>query len=105
MAGREVIALCAIGNPQAFADTLTSCGATVTQLLAFPDHHHFSEHDALPAATAEVVVTAKDAVKLAKIVSPDANWWVMDIAIQWHDPTQLRQLLAPFGKAAGEPTT
>ncbi|MGL4944596.1 MAG: tetraacyldisaccharide 4'-kinase [Thermoguttaceae bacterium] len=70
LAGRCVVAFCGIGNPNGFHHTLNSCGAIVGELVAFPDHHHFTHDDlSLLIATANrhnapLVCTTKDRVKL-----------------------------------------
>lgn len=72
VAGRPVIAICGVGDPEAFAAQLAGAGAAVT-LRAFPDHHAFDDGDvaSLVRGAAEivrqgglVVCTLKDAVKL-----------------------------------------
>jgi len=66
----KVVALSALGNPEAFELALTDLGAHV-QPLRFPDHHAYAagDYDAVRACArsygAEVIVTTeKDAVKL-----------------------------------------
>lgn len=66
--GCAVLAISAIGNPEAFESQLTELGALVTA-ARYPDHHPFSAADltALAAGAAPemlVVCTLKDAVKL-----------------------------------------
>ena len=68
---RRVLAVSAIGNPQAFERTLMGAGACVAGNLAFPDHHAFTQEDGARmirearAASAEwIVTTEKDAVRL-----------------------------------------
>lgn len=68
LAGREVLAISAIGAPEAFEAQLRGLGARVTA-AAFADHHAFTEAEvAALAARAPrdglVVCTLKDAVKL-----------------------------------------
>jgi tetraacyldisaccharide 4'-kinase len=55
-------AICAVGSPEAFFDTLVSLGARVTERTAFPDHAEIPE-SALAGAL-PVVVTEKDAVRM-----------------------------------------
>ena len=68
---RRVLAFAGLGNPQAFAASLTQCGAGVVKLLAFPDHHPYNPadwqfiRDAARHEGAEAVITTqKDAVRL-----------------------------------------
>ena len=69
--GQHILAVCGIGNPEAFAGTLRQFEPKAVELLAFPDHHRYSLAD-LNAITARardiganiVVTTEKDAQKL-----------------------------------------
>ena len=69
--GQYILAVCGIGNPEAFAGTLRQFEPKAVELLAFPDHHRYSLAD-LNAITARardigvniVVTTEKDAQKL-----------------------------------------
>lgn len=59
-------AVVGIGNPQRFFTTLASLGFRYVEHV-FPDHHAFALAD-LPA-TGEIIVTEKDAVKIAALLS------------------------------------
>lgn len=66
---RKVLAVTAIGNPDAFASQLRALGAVVTT-RSYPDHHPYSRDDAAEiirnSGDADMIVcTLKDAVKLA----------------------------------------
>jgi tetraacyldisaccharide 4'-kinase len=72
---RRVVAFAGLGNPQAFAASLTRCGARVAAFLAFPDHHPYTSADwqaicdtARREGAEALVTTEKDAVRL------DAAW-------------------------------
>ncbi len=65
LAGAAVCALCAIGNPEAFVDTLTSLGAEVAERMTFRDHARIS--GAGLASERAVVVTEKDAVRMVGV--------------------------------------
>ncbi len=73
LAGREVELASAIGNPQAFEGTLRKLGARVVRHAVFPDHHRFRAEEAAElgrharASSRALVVTSKDAVKLAPL--------------------------------------
>ena len=69
--GQRILAVCGIGNPQAFAETLGQLGPETVELLAFPDHHHYSLADLNDISTRAhdveaniVVTTEKDSQKL-----------------------------------------
>jgi tetraacyldisaccharide 4'-kinase len=75
LSGKKVLAVCGIGNPEAFRRTLESLGAQVT-LKVFPDHHRYTTADVAAVNTLDagtVVMTEKDAAKLG--VFPDTVGW------------------------------
>ena len=69
--GQRILAVCGIGNPEAFAKTLHQFEPEAVELLAFPDHHRYSLADLndISARVREggadiVVITEKDSQKL-----------------------------------------
>ena len=73
--GKRLLAVCGIGNPDAFVTTLMRCSAESVRLLAYPDHHVYTEADfvridtVFQAVQADVIVTTqKDAQKLEAFV-------------------------------------
>ena len=70
LAGKRVVAFSGIGHPQKFFDTVEECGADLVSSMPFPDHHSFSEGEAANILLqanlfdAEIVTTAKDAIRL-----------------------------------------
>jgi tetraacyldisaccharide 4'-kinase len=90
--GRTIVVATAIGDADAFVAQLRALGATVAQLMRFPDHHAFSSRDALRIAdavravqgdTAGAVCTLKDAVKLAPLWPREAPalWYVSQTVV------------------------
>jgi tetraacyldisaccharide-1-P 4'-kinase len=71
-----VVLASGLGNPLGFELDAQQLGLAVRASLRFPDHHHYTTTDAAAiarqAAGATVVVTAKDAVKLATLWAGDA---------------------------------
>ncbi len=69
LAGREVDAVSALGNPEAFETSVRSTGAIVRDRRVFPDHHRYTRADlaGLPAAGRVLATSGKDAVKLAPL--------------------------------------
>lgn len=68
---KEVCAICSIGNPNSFIQTLTGLEADVGTQFTFMDHHVYMKNDIERVAqacrdkmTSTVVTTEKDAVKL-----------------------------------------
>lgn len=69
--GQRILAVCGIGNPEAFAGTLWQLEPKAVELLAFPDHHRYSLADlndisarARDIGVNIVVTTEKDSQKL-----------------------------------------
>ena len=74
--GRRLLAVCGIGNPDAFVGTLMRCAPASVELLAFPDHHVYVGADAqrIGAVFREtkadlIITTQKDAQKLMSVVA------------------------------------
>lgn len=59
---KPVRAVCAIGSPEAFFDTLASVGISIAERHAFPDHAEIPE--SILTGPLPVVVTEKDAVRM-----------------------------------------
>ncbi len=70
LAGRDVLAVCGIAEPELFAAQLEAAGARV-RLLAFGDHHAYDAGDVRrivrEAGGSTIVTTAKDEVKLGPL--------------------------------------
>lgn len=71
LSDRRVCAFAGLGNPQAFAASLTRCGAHVAAFLSFPDHHPYTSDDwraiqdtARREGTEMLITTEKDVVRL-----------------------------------------
>jgi tetraacyldisaccharide 4'-kinase len=78
--GREVVAAAGVARPQRFFAMLAEAGLAVCP-LALPDHHDFSSLP-WPADTGDVVVTEKDAVKLAPHRMGGTRVWVATLDFQ-----------------------
>lgn len=80
--GKEVVAACAIGNPEAFTTTLEDLGMNVVETHAFPDH------DTIPSETFKskhpVIITEKDAVR---IKHPPDNLFVLEVELETLETT------------------
>ena len=70
--GKRLLAVCGIGNPDGFVSTLEKYNPEVVELLAFPDHHVYTEDDLqeiqyqMKQCQAEwVITTQKDEDKLS----------------------------------------
>ncbi len=87
--GKRILAVCGIGNPDAFVATLMRCSAKNVELLAYPDHHVYTEADlgqmgrTFQATQADLIVTTqKDEGKLEPFV---VDWelpiFVLEVAL------------------------
>jgi tetraacyldisaccharide 4'-kinase len=75
-AGKQVVALAGIGNPQRFFAALEALGIRA-ECKAFPDHYAFRSEDlAYPQADA-ILMTEKDAVKCVGFAPPNA--WALRV--------------------------
>lgn len=77
-------AVAGIGNPNRFFKTLKSLGLNI-ESTAFADHHDFKAEDfkdLLKDRDKPLVMTQKDAVKCAQFVTPNQNWWYLEVAPQ-----------------------
>ena len=70
MRGLRFLAFCGIGRPAKFFETLRQAGVAAIRTRSFPDHHAYSETDALSllgeanALGAGLITTGKDLVRL-----------------------------------------
>ena len=74
--GKRILAVCGVGNPDAFAATLRQYSPEHVALLAFPDHHVYTEVDmaeidaAFQASRSDLIITTqKDEQKLVNLVA------------------------------------
>ena len=87
--GKRILAVCGIGNPDAFVTTLMRCSAENVELLAYPDHHVYTAADlgqmdsAFQAAQADLIVTTqKDEGKLEPfVVDTELPICVLEVAL------------------------
>lgn len=77
MAGKNVIALAAIGSPEHFFTTLEALKVNIVEKVFYADHHYFKEEEVRPLLEkayqedAYLVITEKDMVKLRKVIMDD----------------------------------
>lgn len=83
-----LIAFAGIGRPEKFYRTLRELGAELAETVSFPDHHMFSESDALRLLVrarelgARLVTTEKDAARLTHAPVASARWRLNEAAIR-----------------------
>ena len=74
--GRPLLAFAGIGDPAKFAATLAEAGAAPQRLVAFADHHRFTERQAADllaqakAGALQLVTTEKDLARLTGALTP-----------------------------------
>lgn len=95
-----VAAFCGVGNPQSFFAQLKAAGYAVVVEKAFRDHHVYTQKDAddlvtsaQQAGAANLITTAKDAVKLRSL-SFSLPWHTFAIEISISEERALRDLIA-----------
>lgn len=91
-ATRRLCAMAAIGLPERFFLELQQLGLVLDQTIALPDHATITAEDLHRLKATEIIITAKDAVKLNDVV--DQRIWVAQTHLQWFDPRFTRWVIA-----------
>lgn len=95
--GKQVIAFAGIGRPEKFFDMLTEAGAPPMRMIAFDDHHDYTERDCRRLSVLArqpgtvLVTTRKDWVKIPDWLRDDVV--VIDVELLWSDPGAPERLL------------
>lgn len=78
--GKNLLAVCGIGNPNTFTETVRRHEPQNIDLLPFPDHHQYSQtdfvriqHEAKQAGADLIITTCKDELKLAPFCTPEGG--------------------------------
>ena len=88
LARRRVLAVSGIARPQALAATLEALGAEVVHTLVFPDHYWYRDKDReylrqqAEKWKAEIVTTAKDAVRLGWPLEWPVPVWILEVQFE-----------------------
>jgi tetraacyldisaccharide 4'-kinase len=90
LCGKNVLAVCGLGNPGGFHQTLRHCGATMVERVSFPDHHAYLAGDVQeiqriatscnPKCDA-IICTGKDLAKLATPSLGRFPLWSLDVEL------------------------
>lgn len=104
LAGRDVVAFCAIALPGKFAASLAAVGADVVEMVSFADHHRFTRRDIVrilglcgrhPGAA--LVTTEKDLVRVGPGNDPQgdlrARVQALPVEMVFDEPGRLDRLL------------
>ncbi|KXW55738.1 tetraacyldisaccharide 4'-kinase [Ferrovum sp. PN-J185] len=78
------VAMCAIGNPQRFLNTLASIGVVPFATRIFEDHYHYQENDFKEWLDEKILMTEKDGIK-CHLFAPQ-NVWMLKISAQLDEP-------------------
>lgn len=85
--GADVLAVCAIGRPRAFAATLERVVGRPAEMVAFEDHHVYTPADIIrlkrTAGDRAIVTTEKDAVKLRAHSGTIGEVYVLTEVVRW----------------------
>ena len=88
LSGRRVVAFAGLASPEGFVTTLSRLGATVAELVEFPDHHPYSEADldrirasARRAGAEWVVTTEKDWMRLREAPKLIRDVWALSVRL------------------------
>lgn len=111
--GKNVLAVCGLGNPSGFHQTLRTCGAQVVESISFPDHHAYSAADVqeiqrlasqLQPGCDAIICTGKDMAKLDTPRIGPHELWSLDIELRVRNGAEvldefLERILAMLGNA------
>ena len=98
--GMRVMALCGIGRPEKFSQTLREAGAEVGARQPFPDHHAYTAANVRQVLSIArdlgltVATTQKDWVKLEALWPPHEPVIVVPVTLVFDAPEEMRALLA-----------
>ncbi len=109
LAGRRVVAVSGLADPDGFRRTLEAEGAVVAANLAFPDHHEYSPADlsgiaavAQNARVDMVIVTTKDLVKIDRFAGAPAPLYALDLEVALEPGDEARLLALAESRMRGK---
>ena len=98
--GWNVVALCGIGNPQAFSRDLLQIGMVIMAEEFFADHHPYKQEDlervtqkARDIGADAIVTTEKDAVRLEGLQQSEVPIYVAHLDLEGEDEVRFKSLL------------
>ena len=81
---QRVSAICAIGSPESFRQTITNLGARLNNFIVFPDHHRYQAKDLSKINPSDIwLTTEKDGVRIKQFnhLFPQIYRLVMELNI------------------------
>ncbi|MFT5539526.1 MAG: tetraacyldisaccharide 4'-kinase [Alphaproteobacteria bacterium] len=97
--GVRVLGFAGIGRPEKFAKTLHALGCEIADFIGFADHHPYNDNDQkmlrerAGALSAQLVTTAKDAVRLSAAMRDTVK--VVEVSAMFDDTAALTEVIAP----------
>lgn len=88
---RSIFAVCGLGNPNGFFQTLRSVGSNIVDSLAFPDHHAYSAADiheierkssSSSLGTEAIICSGKDLAKIQTSSIGSLPVWSLDVELR-----------------------
>lgn len=101
---QRVLAFCGIANPNKFAKTLLQLNLQVVDLVEFPDHHPYEEHEIIHLIERanreglQLVTTEKDMVKIPHKYHSSIDAVPIEISIDNLKLAEILRLLPPQSK-------
>jgi len=93
--GEPIVAVCGIGNPNAFIKMLEQLGAKICQTVFFSDHFYYTAADIQKIESARktlgatsLVTTEKDAIKIERFSSVSIDIWALRIQMTFLSPPE-----------------
>lgn len=109
LAGRRVVAVSGLADPDGFRRTLEAEGAIVAANLAFPDHHEYSDADwsaianaARDARADAVIVTTKDLVKIERFAAAPTPLYALELGVALEPGDEARLLALAEARMRGK---
>ncbi len=106
--GRSALLFSGIGNAESFRVLVAGLGIAVSEMLAFPDHVHYtpdmvdSIRTRAKAAGADLLVTTeKDADKVAPLFAPEDDCWAVRLRTEILSGQEVLERLLRFDSAPG----
>lgn len=99
-APRKAVAFCGIARPHQFFGQLTELGLELTEIVAFPDHHRYSESDVSSlllkkekTGAEAFITTEKDLINLGKLAERLQPLEIAELRVVFEDPPQVLETL------------
>ena len=96
--GQNIVAFCGIGNPDAFYDSLSHSGLTITGTQTFDDHHAYT------AADMEAVLKLAQNNNAAMVLCTQKDWNKCQSLIPDNSPIIFASIVMELDFAAGYDT-